>query len=151
MIGAAANINFRPHFHLCSGNGRTRRSLATILSQAMSCIWVLAFLFGKKSFIKIHRANLKLTRSIIIPSLALGLSTFIMQSSESVISVCFTSSLLNNGEDIAVGGYDHFNKRHAVCHAALQGLGQGAQPIISYNYGARLTGRVRSAISCFSR
>ena len=145
MIGAAANIILDPIFIFVLGMGVRGAALATILSQAMSCIWVLAFLFGKKSFIKIHRANLKLTRSIIIPSLALGLSTFIMQSSESVISVCFNSSLLKYGGDIAVGAMTILTSVMQFAMLPLQGLGQGAQPIISYNYGARLTGRVRSA------
>lgn len=145
MIGAAANIILDPIFIFVLGMGVRGAALATILSQAMSCIWVLAFLFGKKSFIKIHSANLKLTRSIIIPSLALGLSTFIMQSSESVISVCFNSSLLKYGGDIAVGAMTILTSVMQFAMLPLQGLGQGAQPIISYNYGARLTGRVRSA------
>ena len=93
MIGAAANIILDPIFIFVFGMGVRGAALATILSQALSCTWVLAFLFGKKTFLKIKASNLKLTRSIIMPSLALGLSTFIMQSSESVISVCFNSSL----------------------------------------------------------
>lgn len=106
---------------------------------------MLAFLFGKKTFLKIKASNLKLTRSIIMPSLALGLSTFIMQSSESVISVCFNSSLLKYGGDIAVGAMTILTSVMQFAMLPLQGLGQGAQPIISYNYGAKLTGRVRSA------
>ena len=144
MIGAAANIILDPIFIFVFGMGVRGAALA-ILSQALSCTWVLAFLFGKKTFLKIKASNLKLTRSIIMPSLALGLSTFIMQSSESVISVCFNSSLLKYGGDIAVGAMTILTSVMQFAMLPLQGLGQGAQPIISYNYGAKLTGRVRSA------
>ena len=145
MIGAAANIILDPIFIFVFGMGVRGAALATILSQALSCTWVLAFLFGKKTFLKIKASNLKLTRSIIMPSLALALSTFIMQSSESVISVCFNSSLLKYGGDIAVGAMTILTSVMQFAMLPLQGLGQGAQPIISYNYGAKLTGRVRSA------
>lgn len=145
MIGAAANIILDPIFIFKLGMGVRGAALATILSQALSCAWVLAFLFGKKTFLKIRRCNLKLTPSIILPSLALGLSTFIMQSSESVISVCFNSSLLKYGGDIAVGAMTILTSVMQFAMLPLQGLGQGAQPIISYNYGAKLTNRVRSA------
>ena len=145
MIGAAANIILDPIFIFVFGMGVRGAALATILSQALSCTWVLAFLFGKKTFLKIKASNLKLTRSIIMPSLALGLSTFIMQSSESVISVCFNSSLLKYGGDIAVGAMTILTSVMQFAMLPLQGLGQGAQPIISYNYGAKLTGRVHSA------
>ena len=142
--GRRGNDRLCPPTH-GSGMGVRGAALATILSQALSCTWVLAFLFGKKTFLKIKASNLKLTRSIIMPSLALGLSTFIMQSSESVISVCFNSSLLKYGGDIAVGAMTILTSVMQFAMLPLQGLGQGAQPIISYNYGAKLTGRVRSA------
>ena len=137
MIGAAANIILDPIFIFVFGMGVRGAALATILSQALSCTWVLAFLFGKKTFLKIKASNLKLTRSIIMPSLALGLSTF--------ISVCFNSSLLKYGGDIAVGAMTILTSVMQFAMLPLQGLGQGAQPIISYNYGAKLAGRVRSA------
>ena len=120
-------------------------ALATILSQALSCIWVLSFLFGKKSFLKIRKCDLKLQGNIILPSLALGLATFIMQSSESVISVCFNSSLLKYGGDIAVGAMTILTSVMQFAMLPLQGLGQGAQPIISYNYGASNVERVKDA------
>lgn len=145
MIGAAANIILDPIFIFMFELGVRGAALATILSQALSCLWVLSFLFGKKTFLKIRTSNLKLTRSVIVPSLALGLSTFIMQSSESVISVCFNSSLLKYGGDIAVGAMTILTSVMQFAMLPLQGLGQGAQPIISYNYGAKFTDRVRAA------
>ena len=103
LIGAVTNILLDPVFIFGLNMGVRGAALATVLSQALSCIWVLRFLFGKKSHLKIKAKNMVLKPSIILPSLALGLAVFIMQASESVISVCFNSSLLKYGGDIAVG------------------------------------------------
>ena len=96
-----------------------------LVSQALSCIWVVRFLCGKKTYLKIRKQNLRLTPSIIMPCLALGIATFIMQASESVISVCFNSSLQKYGGDIAVGRNDDSDKCDAVCHASAAGTGTG--------------------------
>ena len=144
-IGAVCNIILDPIFIFGFGMGVKGAALATIISQAVSCGWVLAFLTGKKTFLRIKKEYLKPVPSIVLPCLALGLSTFVMQSSESVISVCFNSSLLKYGGDIAVGAMTILTSVMQFAMLPLQGLGQGAQPIISYNYGAKLTGRVRSA------
>ena len=145
LIGAAANIILDPIFIFGLDMGVQGAALATVLTQAMSCIWVLAFLFGKKTHLKIKKENLLLKSKVILPSLALGLSTFIMQASESVISVCFNASLLRYGGDTAVGAMTILTSVMQFAMLPLQGLGQGAQPIISYNYGAGNTERVKSA------
>lgn len=145
LIGAIANIILDPIFIFGFNMGVRGAALATVLSQAMSCIWVLAFLFGKKTTLKIQKKYMKLSAKIILPSLALGSSTFIMQASESIISVCFNSSLLKYGGDIAVGAMTILTSVMQFAMLPLQGLGQGAQPIISYNYGAKNAGRVKSA------
>lgn len=145
LIGAVANIILDPIFIFGLNMGVKGAALATILSQAMSCIWVLCFLFGKKTLLKLRPKNMKLSAKIVLPSLALGLSTFIMQASESVISICFNSSLLKYGGDIAVGAMTILTSVMQFAMLPLQGLGQGAQPIISYNYGARNPERVKAA------
>lgn len=145
LIGAVCNIILDPIFIFTFGMGVKGAALATILSQAISCVWVLAFLFGKKTFLKIRPACMRLKSSIIIPSLTLGFATFIMQASESVISVCFNSSLLKYGGDIAVGAMTILTSVMQFAMLPLQGLGQGAQPIISYNYGAGNKERVKGA------
>ncbi|MDO4284623.1 MAG: MATE family efflux transporter [Eubacteriales bacterium] len=145
LIGAVCNIILDPIFIFAFGMGVEGAALATILSQGVSCLWVLRFLFGNKSFLKIRRENLRLQKAIILPCLALGVSTFVMQASESVISVCFNSSLLKYGGDIAVGAMTILSSVMQFAMLPLQGLGQGAQPIISYNYGAGNTARVRQA------
>ena len=145
LIGAVANIVLDPIFIFGFGMGVRGAALATIISQAMSCIWVLAFLFGKKTQLRIQRKCFALEKAIFLPSLALGLSTFIMQASESVISICFNSSLLKYGGDVAVGAMTILTSVMQFAMLPLQGLGQGAQPIISYNYGAKNADRVKGA------
>ena len=144
LIGAIANIILDPIFIFGLGLGVKGAALATIFSQAMSCIWVLHFLTGKTTFLKIRKRNFRLQASIILPCLALGLSMFIMQASESVISVCFNSSLLKYGGDIAVGAMTILTSAMQFAMLPLQGLGQGAQPILSYNFGAKNVDRVRA-------
>lgn len=143
LIGAVANIILDPVFIFGMNMGVRGAALATIISQALSCIWVLSFLFGKKTFLKIKPENLRLHAKIILPCVALGSSLFIMQASESIISVCFYSSLLKYGGDIAVGAMTILTSVMQFAMLPLQGLGQGAQPIMSYNYGAKNNDRVR--------
>lgn len=145
LIGAVANIILDPVFIFGFHMDVRGAALATIISQALSCIWVVSFLCGKKTFLKIKKKNLGLTPKIILPCLALGVATFIMQASESVISVCFNSSLQKYGGDIAVGAMTILTSVMQFAMLPLQGLGQGAQPIISYSYGAGDQGRVREA------
>lgn len=142
-IGAISNIILDPIFIFVFGMGVRGAALATIISQALSCIWVLHFLSGKKTFLRLKKCNFRLQGNIILPSLALGLSMFIMQASESVISVCFNSSLLKYGGDVAVGAMTILTSVMQFAMLPLQGLGQGSQPIISYNYGAKNTDRVK--------
>lgn len=145
LIGAVINIVLDPVFIFGFHMGVRGAALATIMSQAVSCIWVLLFLFGKKTHLKIKTDNMKLEKAIVLPCLALGLSNFVMQASESVISVCFNSSLLRYGGDIAVGAMTILTSVMQFAMLPMQGLGQGAQPIISYNFGAGNVKRVRGA------
>lgn len=145
LLGAVTNIILDPVFIFGFGMGVRGAALATILSQALSCVWVLGFLFGKKTILKLKKKYMSIRKEIILPCLALGSSVFIMQSSESVISVCFNSSLLKYGGDIAVGAMTILTSVMQFAMLPLQGLGQGAQPIISYNYGAGNKERVKGA------
>ena len=143
LIGAVANIVLDPVFIFGMNMGVRGAALATIISQTLSCIWVLSFLFGKKTFLKIKPENLRLHAKIILPCVALGSSLFIMQASESIISVCFNSSLLKYGGDVAVGAMTILTSVMQFAMLPLQGIGQGAQPVTSYNYGAKNTDRVK--------
>ena len=145
LIGAVANIVLDPIFIFGFNMGVAGAAWAAIISQAVSCAWVLLFLCGKKTHLRLRVKYMRLSRKIVLPSLALGLSSFIMQASESIISICFNSSLQSYGGDIAVGAMTILTSVMQFAMLPLQGLGQGAQPIISYNYGARNPERVKAA------
>lgn len=142
-IGAVCNIILDPIFIFKFSMGVKGAALATIISQGISSIWVVYFLISKKSTLKIKLKNLKPDRKVIMPCLALGLSPFIMQFTESVISVCFNTSLLKYGGDIAVGSMTILTSVMQFSMLPLQGLTQGSQPIVSYNYGANNIDRVK--------
>lgn len=148
-IGAICNIILDPIFIF--GMGVRGAAWATIISQAVSCIWILKFLTGKKSLLKIKLQNMKLDRSIIVTCVSLGLAPFIMQFTESVLSVCFNTSLLKYGGDIAVGAMTILMSVMQFSMLPLQGLTQGAQPIISFNYGAGHIHRVKKAFHLLLR
>lgn len=143
LIGAVCNIILDPVFIYGMGMGVRGAALATILSQAVSTVWVLSFLIGEKTTIKIQKKYMSLQKRVILPSLALGLAPFIMQASESVIIVCFNSSLLKYGGDVAVGAMTILSSAIQFSMLPMQGLGQGAQPVTSYNYGAKNEERVK--------
>ena len=143
LIGAVANIVLDPLFIFALNMGVRGAALATIISQCLSCVWVLRFLTGPKTMLRLKKKNIRIAPALVLPCVALGSATFIMQASESVISMCFNSSLLKYGGDIAVGAMTILSSVMQFAMLPLQGIGQGAQPIISYNYGARNTERVR--------
>ena len=143
LIGAVANILLDPLFIFALGMGVRGAALATVLSQGLSCAWVLHFLTGEKTLLRLKRETLRLQPRLILPCVALGLSAFVMQASESVISVCFNTSLLKYGDDIAVGAMTILSSVMQFAMLPLQGIAQGAQPILSFNYGARNSARVR--------
>ena len=143
LIGAVSNIILDPIFIFGFKLGVRGAALATILSQAISCAWVLIFLSGKRTYLKLQSKYMRIDGKLVFPCVALGLSAFIMQSSESVISVCFNSSLLKYGGDIAVGAMTILTSVMQFAMLPMQGIAQGAQPISSYNYGAKNTERVK--------
>ena len=145
IVGAAANIALDPLFIYAFDMGVRGAALATVISQALSTAWVISFLCGKKTLLKLRTRNLIPTPKIVLPCLALGSATFIMQASESVISVCFNSSLLNYGGDLAVGAMAILTSIMQFAMLPPQGIAQGAQPILSYNYGAKNADRVKKA------
>ena len=143
MVGAFSNIILDPLFIYAFDMGVNGAALATVISQTLSCVWVLAFLCGKKTLLKLKPRNFVPTPKIILPCIALGSATFIMQASESVIAVCFNSSLLEYGGDIAVGAMTILTSVMQFAMLPAQGIAQGAQPILSYNYGAKNADRVK--------
>lgn len=145
LIGAVANIVLDPIFIYGLDMGVKGAALATVISQALSCVWVIMFLCGKKTQLRLKRENLFVSPKLILPCIALGSAAFIMQSSESVISVCFNSSLLEYGGDTAVGAMTILTSVMQFAMLPLQGIAQGAQPITSYNFGAKNAQRVKQS------
>ena len=96
-------------------------ALATVISQAISTLWVVLFLCGKKTLLRLRKKHLHLEARVVLPCIALGLAAFIMQSSESIVTVCFNSSLLRYGGDIAVGAMTILTSVMQFCHASSSG------------------------------
>lgn len=143
LIGAVCNITLDPIFIFALHMGVKGAALATIISQAISTIWVVLFLCSKKTQLHLRKKYMRLIPKVILPCVALGLAAFIMQASESVVSICFNSSLLRYGGDIAVGAMTILTSVMQFAMLPLQGIAQGAQPISSYNYGAKNADRVK--------
>lgn len=145
MIGAIINIILDPIFIFVLQMGVKGAALATVLSQAVGALWVLYFLAGKKTILRLRIRNMKLEAKVFGPCLALGISTFVMMSTESLLSISFTSSLSKFGGDLAVGAMTILTSVASFILMPLQGICQGGQPIISYNYGAGQIDRVKKA------
>ena len=143
LIGAICNIVLDPIFIFVLNMGVSGAALATIISQSVSTVWVIHFLKSNKSNIRLKKENMKLEKGVIFPCITLGAATFIMQASESIISVCFNSSLQRYGGDIAVGAMTILSSVMQLAMLPMQGIGQGAQPIASYNFGAKNKERVK--------
>jgi len=143
LIGAICNITLDPVFIFVFNMGVKGAALATVLSQAISTMWVVVFLSGKKTQLHLRKKYMGLKPKVFLPCVALGLATFIMQASESVVTVCFNSSLLHYGGDIAVGAMTILTSVMQFAMLPLQGIAQGSQPIASYNYGAKNADRVK--------
>ena len=148
VIGAGINIILDPILIFGLGMGVKGAAIATVCSQAVSAIWILMFLTGKKTILKLQPANMKLIPSVIMPCLGLGISSFIMVSTESILSISFTSSLSRYGGDVAVGAMTVLTSINQLITMPLSGVCQGGQPLISYNYGAKKYDRVKEAFFC---
>lgn len=146
LIGAVCNIVLDPIFIFVFGMGVRGAALATVLSQLVSAVWVVRFLTGPNTLLRIRRENLRIDPKIYLPCVALGAAPFVMQFTESILSVSFNSSLLRYGGDLAVGAQTILTSVMQFSLMPLQGFTQGAQPIVSYNFGAGNKERVRDAV-----
>lgn len=145
VIGAIINIVLDPIFIFLFDMGVRGAAIATVLSQAVSAVWILRFLTGNKTILRLKKENLILRANIILPCFALGISTFVMLSTESLLSISFTNSLAKYGTDLDVGAMTVLNSLVMLITMPLAGLCQGAQPLISYNFGAGKINRVKEA------
>ncbi len=155
VIGAVTNIVLDPILIFLFDLGVQGAALATVLSQAVSAVWVIRFLIGKQTIIRLRRKCFKIEKAVLLPAMALGIAPFIMQSTESLLILCFNSSLLQYGGDVAVGTMTILSSVMQFAMMPLIGFTQGSQPIISYNYGAGNIQRIRQGfrlllISCLT-
>ena len=148
VIGAVINIVLDPILMFGLNMGVAGAAVATVLSQAVSALWILRFLTGKKTILRLKVSSLKLIPGVILPCLGLGISSFVMVSTESILSVSFTSSLARFGGDVAVGAMTVLTSINQLVTMPLSGICQGGQPLISYNYGAKKLDRVKEAFFC---
>jgi putative MATE family efflux protein len=148
VIGAVTNIVLDPILIFGLNMGVAGAAVATVISQAVSAVWILLFLTGKKTILKLRLSNMKLIPGVILPCLGLGVSTFVMLSTESVLSISFTNSLQRYGGDVAVGAMTVLTSINQLITMPLSGICQGGQPLISYNFGARKLDRVKEAFYC---
>lgn len=145
LIGAIISIILDPIFIFALGMGVRGAAAANVIAQCISAAWTLYFLTGKNTKLRIKKENIKIKKAVIMPVLFLGISSFIMQSTESLLCISFNSSLQKYGGDMAVGAMTILSSLMQMLTLPLTGLTQGAQPIISYNYGAKNNDRVRQA------
>ncbi len=146
LLTSALNIALDLLFVIVFKMGVPGVAWATIISQAISCVWVVHFLRGGRTGIRLKRAYMRLDMAVLWPCLALGMSPFIMQASESVLSVVFNASLQRYGGDLAVGAMTICATVMQFAMMPLQGLAQGAQPISSYSDGAGNAQRVKHTV-----
>lgn len=143
LIGAVLNIVLDPLFIFIFEMGVKGAALATIISQAVSALWVLGFLLSEKTVIKIRKENVRFNKKIIASIAALGVAPFIMQSTESFVLITLNSGLQKYGGDLYVGALSIMTSVMQLITVPVQGITQGSQPIMSYNYGARNYKRVK--------
>ena len=145
VIGAVCNIILDPIFIFALDMGVAGAALATVISQAVSAVWILLFLTGKKTVLRLKLSNMPLQGKIIAPCFALGISTFVMLSTESILSISFTNSLSRYGGDVAVGAMTILASLNQLLTMPLTGFCLGGGPIMSYNFGAGKNNRVKEA------
>ena len=145
VIGAVINIVLDPILIFGFKMGVAGAAMATVFSQAVSAVWVLCFLFGKKTGLRLQKKNMMLVSSVVNQVLSLGVSTFVMMSTESLLMISFNRSLQTYGGDIAVGAMTIIGSVSQLINMPMSGMCQGCQPLISYNFGAGLKPRVKEA------
>ena len=127
VIGAVINIILDPILIFGFGLGVRGAAIATVLSQAVGAAWIIRFLTGKKTILRLRRDYLRPEKQIILPVLALGISSFVMLSTESLLSISFSSSLARYGGDVAVGAMTVITSASQLCTLPIQGICQGGQ------------------------
>ncbi len=146
VLGAVCNILLDPVFIFWMDMGVTGAALATVISQGISALWVLGFLTGKRVLIGLKKCRLDLGRSRIRSILLLGIPGFVVQATNSLVSIACNTQLQSYGGDLYVGIMTIINSVREMTSLPVMGISHGAQPVLGYNYGAKEYGRVKQAI-----
>ena len=146
IIGAVCNIILDPIFIFALDMGVAGAALATVLSQTVSAIWVVRFLFGKKIAIALSSENIRLSKEITKNIVRLGTSNFIMAGTNCLVQVACNSTLQTYGGDVYIGIMTVTNSVREIFNLPVNGLMSGAQPVVSFNYGAKAYDRVKKGI-----
>ena len=147
LLGGILNIILDPVFIFLFDMGVAGAAVATVISQFVSCLWVLGFFFGKKTMLRLTKKSLKYDLNVMKRVFGLGLSPFFMSSTEGILQVSFNRQLLFYGGDIAVSAMTIMMSMSQILSLPMEGIAQATQPIISYNYGAGKYDRVKKTIS----
>lgn len=146
LIGAVLNAILCPIFIFYFKWGIKGAATATVISQGVSALWVMYYFWGRKSLLKIRRANLRLRITVVGQIVAIGSAPFAMQLAASVIQAILNKSLINYGGDVAISGMGIVQSVTMLILMPIFGINQGAQPIIGYNYGAGKYERVKETL-----
>lgn len=146
LIGAVSNIILDPIFIFKFHMGVRGAALATVISQGISALWVLLFLVGRQTKLHIKKEYMRISAQILLPVVTLGMATFVMNITECLLNIAFNISLSRYGGDLAVGAMTILASIMQLQVMPAAGIGQGAQPLLSYNYGAGKADRVRKTI-----
>lgn len=147
LLGGILNIILDPVFIFLFDMGFAGAAVATVISQFVSCLWVLGFFFGKKTMLRLTKKSLEYDLNVMKRVFGLGLSPFFMSSTEGILQVSFNRQLLFYGGDIAVSAMTIMMSMSQILSLPMEGIAQATQPIISYNYGAGKYDRVKKTIS----
>ncbi len=146
IIGAGTNTVLDPIFIFTFKMGMTGAALATILSQSLSAVWVVLYFIGKRSRNKLQLNYMKLKLSIVSKIASLGLPSSLLQLANSVLNMVLNRSLIVYGGDIAMSAMGIINSMQMLLLMPVIGINQGAQPIISFNFGARKYARIKETV-----
>lgn len=146
VLGAALNVVLDPVFIFGLNMGVRGAALATVISQSVSCAWVLRFLTGKQALLKLNRKLMRPDPAMLKEIVALGIPGFIMQGTNCLVQVTCNATLRTYGGDLYIGIMTVINSVREIFSLVVNGLTQGARPVLSFNYGAKEYRRVRSGI-----
>lgn len=147
ILGAVLNVVLDPIFIFVLDMGVRGAALATVISQAVSCMWVLRFLFGKTAILRLKPELMGIDFGLLKEIMALGLPGFIMAGTNCLVQVACNATLRSYGGDLYIGIMTVINSVRELFSLPVTGLTHGAQPVISFNYGAKAYRRVRSGIA----